>query len=261
MIDVADNVSAAVVTQPCVRALLVEDEPLLLQGLKSELAFLWPALDTSRTASDGVEAVKLLSESMPDVVFLDIHLPGLNGLDIAKLISGRCHVVFITAFPEHAPAAFDQGVLDYVVKPITRERMAVTIARVQQRITSTPADVTEALRRLMQRPITYIRWIQATVGNQIKLMSTDDIIYFQAEAKYTKVVSNRGEHHIRRAIKDLAENLDPNSFWQIHRGTIVKASQIEAINRNGEAMTLRLKGRQEKLSVSEPYQHLFKAGI
>lgn len=244
---------------PNFSAVLVEDEPLLLQGLAAHLATLWPELDTSRTAKDGVEAVKIISEKMPDIVFLDIHLPGLNGLEIARLVSGRCHVVFVTAYAEYAAAAFEEGALDFVVKPIVAERLAVTTARLRQRVTEPPTDVTEALRRLTKlRQPEYLRWIQATVGNQIKFVPIEEIIYFQADAKYTKVVSKRGECHIRRTIKELIDGLDPDAFWQVHRGTIVQTNKIDAVTRNGEAMTLKLIGCGDKIAVSLPYQPLFK---
>ncbi len=244
---------------PNFSAVLVEDEPLLLQSLTTHLAQLWPQLDTTRQARDGVAALKLISEKLPDIVFLDIHLPGLNGLEIARLVSGRCHVVFVTAYAEHAAAAFDEGALDFVVKPIISERLQVTIARLRQRVCETPQDVTEALRRLTKMQQTeYIRWIQASVGNQIKIVPTEEILYFQADAKYTKVVSKRGECHIRRTIKELIDSLDPDAFWQVHRGTVVQASMIDSLTRNGESMTIKLIGHAEKITVSLPYQHLFK---
>lgn len=247
---------------PNFSAVLVEDEPLLLQGLANQLATLWPDLDTSRRAKDGVEAVRILSEKIPDIVFLDIHLPGLNGLEIARLVSGRCHVVFVTAYSEYAAAAFEEGAIDFVVKPIVTERLAITTARLRQRVTQPPADVTEALRRLsnLGQP-EYIRWIQASAGNQIKFVPIEDIIYFQADAKYTKVVSTRGECHIRRTIKELADSLDPNLFWQVHRGTIVQAKLIDSVTRNGEAMTLKLIGCRDTLSVSQPYQPIFRQRV
>ncbi|MFN7222112.1 MAG: LytR/AlgR family response regulator transcription factor [Burkholderiales bacterium] len=240
-------------------AVIVEDEPFLLQSLTTHLATLWPDLDTTRTAKDGIEAVRLIGERMPDIVFLDIHLPGLNGLEVARLVSGRAHVVFVTAHANYAAAAFEEGALDFVVKPIVAERLAVTTARLRQRVTQPPADVVEALRRLtnLHRP-DYIRWIQATAGNQIKFVPTEDVIYFQADAKYTKVVSKRGECHIRRTIKELCESLDPELFWQVHRSTIVQASMIDSVTRSGESMTLKLVGCADKLPVSLPYQGLFR---
>jgi DNA-binding LytR/AlgR family response regulator len=242
-----------------ITAVLVEDEPLLLQSLTTHLQQLWPQLDTTRQAKDGVAALKLISEKLPDIVFLDIHLPGLNGLEIARLVSGRCHVVFVTAHAEYAAAAFDEGALDFVVKPIVAERLQVTVARLRHRVSEAPADVTEALRRLTKfaQP-DYIRWIQASVGNQIKLVPIEEILYFQADAKYTKVVSQRGECHIRRTIKELMDSLNPDAFWQVHRGTIVQANMIDSVTRNGESMMIKLLRHSDKIAVSLPYQHLFK---
>ena len=240
-------------------ALVVEDEPLLRQALISELARLWPELEVNRETGDGIEAAKLLGEALPDIVFLDIQIPGLNGLEIARLVSGRCHVVFVTAFEEHAVAAFEQGAVDFVVKPIERERLAVTVARLQQRIHSAPADLGEVLRMIAKaNQPDQIRWVQASVGNRIRIVPVEEVFYFQSEAKYTKVVTTRGELHIRRSIKELSEGLDSDAFWQIHRGTIVNAKLIDSVARKGELMELRLVKRDERLAVSQPYQHLFR---
>lgn len=240
-------------------ALIVEDEPLLRAALRQHLAELWPQLDVSREAEDGITAIKMIGERLPDVLFLDIHVPGLNGLEVARLVSGRCHVVFVTAYQEHAVTAFEEGAVDFVVKPIERDRLAVTVARLRQRLTSVPANLTEVLRLIekSRRPEN-IRWIQASVGAQIRIVPVEDVIYFQSDAKYTKVVTRRGELHIRRSIKELLEGLDPNDFWQIHRGTVVNAKCVDSVSRNSEQMQLRLVGRGEKLPVSEPYQFRFR---
>jgi DNA-binding LytR/AlgR family response regulator len=240
-------------------ALIVEDEPLLRAALRQHLAELWPQLDVSREAEDGIAAIKMIGERLPDVIFLDIHVPVLNGLEVARLVSGRCHVVFVTAYQEHAVTAFEEGAVDFVVKPIERDRLAVTVARLRQRLTSVPANLTEVLRLIekSRRPEN-IRWIQASVGTQIRIVPVEDVIYFQSDAKYTKVVTKRGELHIRRSIKELLEGLDPNDFWQIHRGTIVNAKCVDSVSRSSEQMRLRLVGRGEKLSVSEPYQFRFR---
>jgi DNA-binding LytR/AlgR family response regulator len=240
-------------------ALIVEDEPLLRAALRQHLAELWPQLDVSREAEDGITAIKMIGERLPDVLFLDIHVPGLNGLEVARLVSGRCHVVFVTAHQRHAVTAFEEGAVDFVVKPIERDRLAVTVARLRQRLTAAPVELTEVLRLIekSRRPEN-IRWIQASVGAQIRIVPVEEVIYFQSDAKYTKVVTTRGELHIRRSIKDLLDGLDPNDFWQIHRGTIVSAKCVDSVLRNSEQMQLRLVGRSEKLAVSEPYQFRFR---
>ncbi len=240
-------------------ALIVEDEPLLRAALRQHLAELWPQLDVSREAEDGITAIKMIGERLPDVLFLDIHVPGLNGLEVARLVSGRCHVVFVTAHQQHAVTAFEEGAVDFVVKPIDRGRLAVTVARLRQRLTAAPVELTEVLRLIekSRRPEN-IRWIQASVGAQIRIVPVEEVIYFQSDAKYTKVVTRRGELHIRRTIKELLEGLDPNDFWQIHRGTVVNAKCVDSVSRNSEQMQLRLVGRSEKLAVSEPYQFRFR---
>jgi DNA-binding LytR/AlgR family response regulator len=186
-------------------------------------------------------------------------VPGLNGLEVARLVSGRCHVVFVTAHQRHALTAFEEGAVDFVVKPIERDRLAVTVARLRQRLTAAPVELTEVLRLIekSRRPEN-IRWIQASVGAQIRIVPVEEVIYFQSDAKYTKVVTRRGELHIRRSIKELLEGLDPNDFWQIHRGTVVNAKCVDSVSRNSEQMQLRLVGRGEKLPVSEPYQFRFR---
>ncbi len=240
-------------------ALIVEDEPLLRSALRQHLAELWPELDTSREAEDGITAVKMIGERLPDILFLDINVPGLNGLEVARVVSGRCHVVFVTAYQQHAVTAFEEGAVDFVVKPIERERLAVTVARLRQRLTSAPAELTEVLRLIEKsRKPAAIRWIQASVGTQIRIVPIEEVRYFQSDAKYTKVVTTRGELHIRRSIKELLEGLDGEVFWQIHRGTIVNAKCVDSISRSGEQMLVRLVGHKEKLPVSEPYQFRFR---
>jgi DNA-binding LytR/AlgR family response regulator len=223
---------------------------------------LWPELDASSEAGDGLEAARLLAERTPDVVFLDIQVPGLNGLELARLVSGRCHVVFVTAFQEHAVAAFHEGAVDFVVKPIERDRLAVTVARLRERLQSEPPDLKDLLRRLAAgaRATEPIRWIQASAGNKIHIVPISEVSYFQSDAKYTKVVSDRGEMHVRRTIKELAERLDPDAFWQVHRGTIVNASRIDAVVRDGEQVLLKIRGRNERLAVSASFQTRFRRG-
>jgi len=241
-----------------VYSLIVEDEPLLRAALRDHLSALWPELEI-REAGDGLEAARALSERMPTMLFLDIQVPGLNGFEIARLASGRAHVVFVTAFQEHAIAAFEEGALDFVVKPIERERMAVTVARLRQRLASPPADIEPSLQKVAATQATHrIRWIQASAGYRIRIVPIEEVFYFQAEAKYTKVATERGEMHIRRTIKELVDGLDPESFWQVHRGTIVNAARIDAVIRDGEQMNLQLIGRRERLAVSQPFQARFR---
>lgn len=239
-------------------ALIVEDERLLRESLRSHLADLWPELDTNREAADGIEAARALAEFMPDVAFLDIHIPGLHGLELARLISGRCHVVFVTAHQEYAVAAFDHGAVDFIVKPIEPERIAVTVARLRQRIDSPPPDLGEALRLIAKVDSGHIKWIQASAANKIRIIPIDEVQFFQADAKYTRVASNRGDVHIRKTVKELVDGLDPDRFWQIHRGTIVNAMRIESVTRKGDHMELKVIEREERLAVSLPFQQRFR---
>jgi DNA-binding LytR/AlgR family response regulator len=240
-------------------AILVEDEELLRSELRDQLAVLWPELSIVAEAADGVAALRAFNEHRPDVVFLDIRIPAMSGLEVAELVSGRAHVVFVTAHQEFAVAAFEQGAVDYVVKPLERERLAASVSRLKQRLEQKPPDLTGLLEQLrLAGDGERIRWIQASVGNKIRIIPTEEVIYFQSEAKYTKVAADRGDMHIRRTIKELTDQLDPKAFWQVNRGIIVNVSRVEEVLRNGEHLSIRLRGRPEKLAVSQPFHHLFK---
>ena len=240
------------------RALLVEDEPLLRAELRDHLEALWPGLDICGEAADGLEAARLLASGIPDVVFLDVRIPGLDGLEVARLVAGRAQVVFVTAHREFAVAAFDEGAVDFIVKPIDRQRLATTLERVKARLGGPPLDVTELLTRLRGPGQGTIRWIQASAGDRMRITAVEDVIYFQAEAKYTKVVAPKGDMHIRRTIKELAASLDGDDFWQVNRGTIVNVARIQEVRRDGDRIVIAMEGRGERLLVTQPYQHLFK---
>jgi len=245
-----------------VTALIAEDEPLLREELVEQLASLWPELVIVGQAGDGVEAVRQLAAHRPDVLFLDIRMPGMTGLEVARQAAGQCHVVFVTAFDEHAIAAFEQGAVDYVMKPISAARLATTIARLKERVSLPPADLSgliAALRRQQADGKGYLRWINASVGTAIKLITVDEICYFRADTKYTRVVTPSAESLIRRTIRDLASELDPDLFWQIHRSTLVNVHAIAGVTRDLRGyLQVRLKQRQESLPVSESYAHLFR---
>jgi len=245
-----------------VTALIAEDEPLLREELVEQLASLWPELVIVGQAGDGVEAVRQLAAHRPDVLFLDIRMPGMTGLEVARQAAGQCHVVFVTAFDEHAIAAFEQGAVDYVMKPISAARLATTIARLKERVSLPPADLSgliAALRRQQADGKGYLRWINASVGTAIKLITVDEICYFRADTKYTRVVTPSAESLIRRTIRDLASELDPDLFWQIHRSTLVNVHAIAGVTRDLRGyLQVRLNQRQESLPVSESYAHLFR---
>jgi DNA-binding LytR/AlgR family response regulator len=243
-------------------ALIAEDEPMLRAQLKSRLAEAWPELVVVAEAENGEQALALVDAHRPDVAFLDIRMPLVSGLDVARAIGDRCHVVFVTAYDEYAVAAFDEGAVDYVLKPVTPERIAKVAARVKARVAAPPADLTALLAGLAQRePASLpLRWIRASLGNAMQVIAVDDVVYFQAEDKYTKVVARDAEALIKKPIKDLFDELDQQVFWQIHRATIVNLNAIARVERDWrDQPIITLKGRPEKLTVSRTFAHRFKA--
>jgi DNA-binding LytR/AlgR family response regulator len=243
-------------------ALIAEDEPLLQQELAEALAKLWPELAIVARASNGIDALRLLAEHRPTVLFLDIQMPGLTGLDVAKQSAGRAHVVFVTAYDQHAIAAFDQGAVDYVMKPVSLPRLATTVQRLKDRIAQPPADLSGILAGLALAKVeakSYLRWVNASVGATIKLITVDEICYFRADTKYTLVVTAAAESLIKKPIKELSDELDPQQFWQIHRSTLVNVNAIAGVTRDlGGHLKVKLKQRPELLPVSESYTHLFR---
>ena len=241
-------------------AVIAEDEPLLRAQLKSRLAQAWPELAIVAEAGNGEEAQRLIDAHAPDVVFLDIRMPVRSGIDVARALSGRCHVVFVTAYDEYAVAAFEEGAADYVLKPVTAERLARVVARLKPRVAAPPLPIAELLARLAERDGGPLRWIRASLGAAMQLIPTEDVIYFQAEDKYTKVVTAGAEALIRKPIKELYDELDPEAFWQIHRGTIVNLRAILRVERDWrDQPVILLKERPEKLTVSRTFASRFKA--
>ena len=241
-------------------AVIAEDEPLLRAQLKSRLAQAWPELAIVAEAGNGEEAQRLIDAHAPDVVFLDIRMPVRSGIDVARALSGRCHVVFVTAYDEYAVAAFEEGAADYVLKPVTAERLAKVVARLKPRLASPPLPIAALLARLAERDGGSLRWIRASLGAAMQLIATEDVLYFQAEDKYTKVVTAGTEALIRKPIKELYEELDPAAFWQVHRGTIVNLRAILRVERDWrDQPVILLKQRPEKLTVSRTFAARFKA--
>ena len=243
-------------------ALIAEDEPLLAEELSDALARLWPELTVVARARDGIDAVRLVDEHAPDVVFLDIQMPGMTGLEVARQLGSRAHVVFVTAFDQHAIAAFEQGAVDYVLKPVSIPRLATAVMRVKERLGRAPADLSALLRELATQRgdgRTYLRWVNASVGQSIRLITVEEICYFKADSKYTMVVTPTAESLIKKPIKELSDELDPAQFWQIHRSTLVNMSHVAAVTRDIRGhLQLKLKQRNEALPVSESYTHLFR---
>jgi DNA-binding LytR/AlgR family response regulator len=242
-------------------ALIAEDEPMLRAQLKSRLAEAWPELAIIAEAANGADALAMVDAHQPDIVFLDIRMPVKSGIEVARALEGRCHAVFVTAYDEYAVAAFDEGAVDYVLKPVSPERIAKVVARLKSRLASAPLDLSAVLARLAAREGGgFLKWIRASLGATMKLIDVDDVVYFQAEDKYTKVVTAAGDAHIKKPIKELFEELDPETFWQIHRATIVNLRAVAKIERDWrDQPVISLRDRDEKLTVSRTFAHRFKA--
>ena len=243
-----------------VRAVIIEDEPLLRAELRDQLQLLWPELRIAGEAADGVAALALIDAQQPDIVFLDIQMPGLNGLEVAAHLPPQCQVVFVTAHAQHALAAFNAGAIDYLLKPLSGGRLLQTIRRLQAR----GADAVGArpspalLQQVLAAPPAYLKWIKASTGNTVRLMLVDEIDYFQADGKYTRVVGRNGEGLIRLSLKELLLQLNPAQFAQVHRSSIVNLHAVERIDKDGTAMAIRLKGGRGTLAVSEAYARQFR---
>lgn len=242
-------------------AVIAEDEALLSDELASALAALWPELEIAAVAREGVAAMTAVREHRPDVVFLDINMPGLTGLEVARVVQGKTAVVFLTAYSQHALEAFDLGAVDYLVKPLNRVRLMQAIERLKAGL-GKPATVPEQVWRSLSPPPTgerkYLKWIQASTGNLLRLVTVDEIFYFQSDAKYTRVVTAQAEALIRKPIKELIDELDPEVFIQVNRGAIVNLHRIDSILRADGMMEVRLKGRPDTLQISAGYQPAFR---
>jgi len=243
-------------------ALIAEDEPLMRERLKEQLAIAWPELEIVAEAADGDTALALFDARHPQLAFLDIRMPGRTGLDVAAAIGGECHIVFISAYDQYALQAFETGAVDYLLKPIEADRLATAVERVKKKLATPPPDLSALvaeMRATLKGEPTRLKWIKAAVGKQVKLIAVDDVVYFQADTKYTRVVLAQSEALIRTPLKDLLAELDPNRFWQVHRSTIVRLDAVASVVReDAEKQFVLLKGRQERLPVSRQFFHLFK---
>lgn len=244
-----------------VTALIAEDEPLLRRQLKARLEQAWPELAIVAEAENGAEALAKAHELKPDIAFLDIRMPVKDGLAVAEALADACHIVFVTAYDEYAVTAFEQGAVDYILKPVAADRIAKVVARLKKRVASPPADLAAVLQQLASRDTGGpLRWIKASLGNSMRLIAVDEVCYFQAEDKYTKVVTNSGDALIRTTIRELFDDLDPDVFWQVHRSTIVNLRAISRVERDYRDQPLIfLKDRPEQLTVSRTFAHLFKS--
>lgn len=250
-------------------ALIADDEPLLRERLRGALARAWPELAVVAEARNGREAVELFDEHAPQVVFLDVHMPGMNGIDAARAIARRAQLVFVTAYEQYAVQAFEQGAIDYLVKPFEEARLVDTVQRLKQRLAQPAAappaleSVLEGLQAELQRrigaPSGHLQWIKASVGQSVRLIPVDQVVYLKADEKYTLVVWEGGEALIRKTIRELADELDPSRFVQTHRSVIVNLHHVVQVTRGAnETAEVHLKGRRELLPVSRSYLHLFR---
>jgi len=268
------------------RAVLADDERLMREQLRARLAEVWPELQIVAEAKNGAEAVALVEQYRPDIVFLDIRMPGLTGVDAARQIAQLAplededddwlpEIVFITAYDQYAVEAFEQGVVDYVLKPAERERLQLTVERIKRRLavrrgdgTSVDAPAGAPLQQLLHQLSArlnpgaapqYLQWIQATVGAAIQMIPVDEVLFFVSDEKYTRVQTAQLEALIRKPIKELVDELDPNRFWQIHRSTLVNTRAVAGVTRDFRGRQIvSVKGHPEKLEVSRSYTGLFK---
>ena len=247
-------------------AVIADDERLMREQMVRRLREAWPELLIVGEAGNGREAVAMVRSLEPDIVFLDISMPEMDGIEAARALAGQVHVVFVTAHDEYAIRAFEQGAVDYVLKPAETGRMALTCERLRERLRLAPDPMNDLLAQLSQRlgaggakSRQYLRWVQASVGATIRMIPTSDILFFRAEDKYTRVQTQGFEALIRKPIKELIDELDPEEFWQIHRATVIRVDAVEQVSRNLRGnQVVHLKGSAERLEVSRTFNHLFK---
>ncbi len=250
-----------------IRAVIADDEEQLRVYLKARLLEVWPDLVLCGEARNGPEALDLIEKLRPDIAFLDIRMPGLSGMEVARRIAGTCRVVFITAYDQHAVEAFEQEAIDYLLKPVTPERLEKTVQRLKNGLAgpvTPPMNLPEIMERVLNDvrrgggPRT-LRWIKVQEKGSLKLVPVDEVYFFQSRYKYTEVATREGEHLIRKPIHELEAELDPDMFWRIHRGTIVNAGYIDKVSSSPTGRgVLKLRGRTEFHTVSRSYAHIFK---
>jgi DNA-binding LytR/AlgR family response regulator len=261
------------------RAVLADDERLMREQMRARLAEVWPDLELVAEAKNGLEAVQAVREHQPDIVFLDIRMPGLTGVEAARQIAQLeldddallPEIVFVTAYDQYAVEAFEQGAADYVLKPAERERLAVTVERLKKRLATRGTDDAQAstpIQQLLHKLTSqlnpaastgYLQWIQASVGSTIQMIPVADVLFFISDEKYTRVQTAQVEALIRKPIKELVDELDPKLFWQIHRSTLVNVNAVAGVSRDFRGRQIvAVKGHSEKLEVSRSYAGLFK---
>ena len=243
-------------------AIVAEDEQILRTQLEGKLAKLWPELEIIASVGDGAAALEALEDRTPDFMFLDIQMPEMTGVEVARHVAGRAHVVFVTAYDQYAIQAFETGAVDYILKPATDERLAVTVERLKAKLATPPVDLNAVLARIAGQVSPQrerLQWIKATLGQNLRLIPVADVLFFQSDEKYTRVVTADSEALIKTPIRELIDGLDPEVFWQVHRSTLVNVNAIAGVTRDfrGQAH-VKIKGKDETLVVSRIYSHLFK---
>jgi DNA-binding LytR/AlgR family response regulator len=244
-----------------VKVVIADDEPHLAEDLQRRLTRLWPELQIEAVVHDGVAAARALGEIRPDIAFLDIRMPGQSGLDAARSADADCRVVFVTAFDDHAVQAFEQAAADYLLKPVSDERLMRCVERLKQRSAAAPDALLVRLQQLLatQGKAEPLRWLRIQVGQTVRMLAVEEVCYFQSADKYTTVLTRDAELLLRTPLKELIEQLDGEHFWQVHRSTVVNARQIVSAHHDllGK-ISLNLRDRPEKLAVSRSYAHLFR---
>ena len=249
------------------KAIIADDEAQLRIYLKSKLADIWPELIICGEAENGLEALDLIESDRPAIAFLDIKMPGLSGIEVAQKISTNCRVVFITAFDQYAIAAFENEAVDYILKPVTVERLCKTVKRLKKQIATEAVpstDYASTMERLLAAlkntgPPDYLKWLKVRHGEEVRLISIDEVCYFKAEDKYTVVKTHEGESLIKKSIQQLSAEINPDQFWRIHRATIINVSQIAGVSRSfAGRLIITLKDLPGTLTVSRSYAHMFK---
>jgi DNA-binding LytR/AlgR family response regulator len=248
-------------------AIIADDERLMRDQIRMRLAEVWPELEIVGEAKNGEEALELVAQLKPDLTFLDIRMPGKTGMEAAREIGERSQIVFVTAYDQYAVEAFERGAVDYLLKPTEVERLRLTVERIKARLAGPRQAVNESVTAMLSqlaekiaapRP-TYLHWIQASIGQDLRMIPVEEILFFRSDEKYTCVQTDKFEALIRKPVRDLAEELDPSLFWQIHRATLVNVNAIEGVTRDIRGRHLvMVKGRPEKLEVSRSFLHLFK---
>ena len=250
-------------------AIIADDERLMRDQLRLRLSEAWPELDIIGEAKNGEEAVELVDQLKPDLTFLDIRMPGKTGMEAARDIGDRSQIVFVTAYDQYAVEAFERGAIDYVLKPTEPERLKLTVDRLKGRLErpaeranvndSVQAMLSQLAEKIAAPKPRHLQWIQASIGQDLRMIPVEDILFFRSDEKYTCVQTASFEALIRKPVRDLADELDPSLFWQIHRATLVNVNAIEGVTRDIRGRHLVLvKGRPEKLEVSRSFLHLFK---